>query len=73
MKKTSLKDKLFELAELVLDDSLKEDTPIGLRLDCLKHVSALYIGNIRATKNEREEEENVVTFDKLRQRVQGVE
>lgn len=68
----SIKDKLFELAETVLDDALRSDTPAPLRLESLKQVAALYLGNVRVTKGVKEEDSMTTTMDTLRDRINAV-
>ncbi len=72
-KNDAIKDKLFELADMLLDNALEPDAPAALRMEALKHVSALYLGNVRATKNlPPSEDDDAVTFDKLRERINAI-
>ena len=64
--------KLFQLAELALDDALGS-TDAEVRLETLKAVSTLYIGHTRATKNIPPSDENALTFDKLIEKVNSIQ
>lgn len=64
-----IKTKLFQLAERVLDDALLDSASQETRLESLKQVASLYIGNIRATKNILIDDDDEMTMDKLRSRI----
>jgi hypothetical protein len=65
--------KLFQLAELALDDALEDNAPPQMRLETLKCVTQLYVGHTRATKNAPPADDGTMTFDKLRERINSVE
>lgn len=65
-----LRDKLFRLADMVLDEALDIHASVEMRMDCLKQVAALYIGHMRASKRELTEDDENTTMDSLRKRIE---
>lgn len=69
-KSDDLRDRLFTLADAVIDEA-EQSKSAQFKLDALKVLTTLYVGDVRANKNEVVEDENVVTFDSIRKRIEG--
>lgn len=59
---------LAELAQKVVEEAMRDGVDLELRLECLKIGTAYLVGSTKANA-KTVDEDNVITFDNLKQRM----